>query len=63
MAYMVRDTLTGRCVRVYARTRLDAASYMVSELNRREPGRYVVVGWGVDRMPEPASPVPLYLAG
>jgi len=61
MAYMVRDTLTGRAVRVYARTRLYEASVMVAELNRRELGRYVVKGWGADRMPTFPEPVPLYL--
>jgi len=61
MAYLVKDTLTGRVVRTFARTRLADASYMASELNRRETGRYVVKGWGVDRYPpvptEPTLPV------
>jgi len=55
MAYLVKDTLTGRVVRTFARTRLADASYMASELNRTSgPGRYAVVGWGADRYP----PVP-----
>jgi len=51
MAYLIRDTLTGRVVRTFARTRLADASYMASELNRTSgPGRYEVRGWGVDRL-------------
>jgi len=62
MAYLVKDTLTGRVVRTFARTRLADASYMASELNRKAgQGRYEVRGWGVDRYPpvpaEPALPV------